>query len=74
MKEENWVWMPHGGHFILGHMCRFRLNTYVGKYIVSTVACEKLNRRWMECEISEKSCEIAAKRIKSEAAQEKFRF
>ena len=37
MKRENWIWMPHAGHFILGSMCRFRLNTYVGKYIVSTV-------------------------------------
>jgi len=37
MKQANWVWMPHVGHFILGHRCRFRLNTYVGGYIVSTV-------------------------------------
>lgn len=37
MKKERWVWMPHAGHFILGHMCRFCLSTYVGKYIVSTV-------------------------------------
>lgn len=37
MKKEKWVWMPHAGHFILGHSCRFRLNTYVGNYIVSTV-------------------------------------
>lgn len=29
--------MPHAGHFILGDLCRFRLNTYVGKYLVSTV-------------------------------------
>ena len=29
--------MAHAGHFILGHRCQFRLNTYVGKYIVSTV-------------------------------------
>lgn len=31
------TWMPHAGHFILGHMCRFRLNTHVNGYIVSTV-------------------------------------
>ena len=37
MKKEEWIWMGHAGHFILGDMCRFRLNTYVGKYIVSTV-------------------------------------
>lgn len=29
--------MPHPGHFICAHNCRFHLNTYVGKYIVSTV-------------------------------------
>jgi len=37
MKKENWVFMPHAGHFIGGNDCRFHLNTYVGKYIVSTV-------------------------------------
>jgi hypothetical protein len=37
MKKQNWVWMPHAGHFICGNHCRFHLNTYVGKYIVSTV-------------------------------------
>ncbi len=37
MKKENWIWMPHAGHFICGHRCRFTLNTYVGKYIVSTI-------------------------------------
>ena len=29
--------MPHAGHFICGDKCQFSLNTYVGKYIVSTV-------------------------------------
>lgn len=37
MKKENWVWMPHAGHFIMGSWCHFRLNTCVGKFIVSTV-------------------------------------
>lgn len=37
MKKQDWVWMPHPGHFICGMDCRFRLNTYVGGYIVSTV-------------------------------------
>lgn len=37
MKKENWIWMPYAGHFILGDECNFRLNTYVGKYIVSTI-------------------------------------
>ncbi len=37
MQRNRWVWMPHPGHFIMGSSCRFRLNTFVGKYIVSTV-------------------------------------
>ena len=37
MKKEKWVWMPHAGHFISANRCQFKLNTYVGKYIVSTV-------------------------------------
>jgi len=37
MKKENWIWMPHAGHLIVGNDCRFVLNTYVGGYIVSTV-------------------------------------
>ncbi len=37
MKKENWVWMPHAAHFICGRSCQFKLATYVGKYIVSTV-------------------------------------
>lgn len=37
MTKEKWIWMPHAGHLIVGNDCRFHLNTYVGKYIVSTV-------------------------------------
>jgi len=37
MNKNKWIWMPHAGHFLLGNKCQFRLNTYVGKYIVSTV-------------------------------------
>lgn len=37
MTQDKWVWMPHPGHFICGDDCRFRLNTYVGSYLVSTV-------------------------------------
>ena len=36
-EPQDWVWMPHAAHFILGHQCRFHLATYVGGYIVSTV-------------------------------------
>ena len=37
MGKDKWFWMPHTGHFILGHRCRFHLNTYVNGYIISTV-------------------------------------
>lgn len=37
MNRADWVFMPHAGHFIGGNFCHFRLNTFVGKYIVSTV-------------------------------------
>lgn len=37
MTKDQWIWMPHPGHFICSFDCRFRLNTCVGKYIVSTV-------------------------------------
>ena len=37
MKKDKWVWMPHAGHLIVGHDCRFHLNTWVGNFIVSTV-------------------------------------
>lgn len=36
-KKENWIWMPHAGHLIVGSMCQFTLSTYIGKYIISTV-------------------------------------
>ena len=35
--KSKWVWMPHPGHFMLGDECKFRMTTYVGKYLVSTV-------------------------------------
>lgn len=35
--EEKIVWMPHHGHFIGGNWCRFKLNTYVNGFIISTV-------------------------------------
>lgn len=38
----------------------------------TAVACEQLGRRWIGIEISEKYCEIAARRIKNEAAQGKM--
>ena len=36
-RPENWIWMPHPGHFICARDCRFHLNTCVGDFIVSTV-------------------------------------
>lgn len=35
--KQDWIWMPHPGHFICCFDCRFVLNTYVNGYIVSTV-------------------------------------
>ena len=49
MKKDRWVWMPHHGHFICGHWCRYKLNTYVGGYIVSTVGELWLERPSREC-------------------------
>ena len=40
----------------------------------TAVACEKLGRHWIGIEISEKYCEIAARRIESEAKQGKLFF
>ena len=37
MKKADWIWMPHPAHFICASRCQFRLATYVGGYIVSTV-------------------------------------
>ena len=60
MKKENWVWMPHAGHLCVSSDCQFHLNTYVGKYIVSTVGeywpdrkCREIhaeiyNKEWFE--------------------------
>jgi len=38
----------------------------------TAIACERLNRRWIGIEISEKYCEIAAKRIEAERSQLKL--
>jgi site-specific DNA-methyltransferase (adenine-specific) len=38
----------------------------------TAVACERLNRKWIGIEISEKYCEIAAKRIEAERKQLKL--
>lgn len=37
MQKSEWTWMPHAGHLIVSNDCRFRLNTCVGEFIVSTV-------------------------------------
>jgi len=38
----------------------------------TAIACERLNKKWIGIEISEKYCEIAAKRIESERQQRKM--
>ena len=47
------------------------LDLFVGSGSIP-IACERLNRRWIGIEISEKYCEIAAKRIELEASQLKL--
>lgn len=37
IPHEQWVWMPHPGHFVGAFDCRFRLNTRIGNYIISTI-------------------------------------
>jgi len=44
------------------------LDPYIGSG-TTAVACERLNRRWIGIEISEKYCEIAAQRITRERQQ-----
>jgi DNA modification methylase len=47
------------------------LDPFMGSGTTSVV-CEKLNRKWIGIEISEKYCEIAAKRIENETKQLKL--
>lgn len=35
--NDDWVWMPHAGHFIGSNYCRFHLATYIHGYLISTV-------------------------------------
>lgn len=37
MDRRGWIWMAHPGHFCRAWDCRFRLNAYVGGFIVSTL-------------------------------------
>jgi len=41
---------------------------YIGSG-TTAIACEKLNRRWLGIEMSEKYCEITAKRVENETKQ-----
>lgn len=47
------------------------LDCYAGSGTIG-VSCNIMNRRWIGIEISEKYCEISAKRIETEASQGKF--
>jgi site-specific DNA-methyltransferase (adenine-specific) len=51
--------------------CDSILDPFLGSG-TTAVACEQLNRRWIGIEISEKYCEIAAKRIERERQQLKL--
>jgi len=50
---NEWIWMPHAGHLIVGRDCRFHLNTCVGGYIVSTVG-----EYWPDRDIRRRSAEL----------------
>lgn len=47
------------------------LDCYAGAGTIG-ISCEQLQRKWIGIEISEKYCEIAARRIEQEARQGKF--
>ena len=47
------------------------LDPFIGSG-TTAIACEKLNRKWIGIEMSEKYCEIAAQRIENEAKQLKL--
>ena len=47
------------------------LDSFLGSG-TTAITCERLNRRWIGIEISEKYCEISAKRIEAEASQLKL--
>ncbi len=60
--------------FIISEMSRKNeivLDPFIGSG-TTAVACEKLGRKWIGIEISEKYCEIAKQRIKAEADQIKL--
>ena len=47
------------------------LDPFIGSG-TTAIACEALGRKWIGIEISEKYCEIAAKRIEAEYKQRKL--
>jgi len=56
---------------ILSKINEIILDPFLGSG-TTAVACERLNRRWIGVEISEKYCEIAVKRIENERKQLKL--
>jgi site-specific DNA-methyltransferase (adenine-specific) len=62
-----WMWLLHKASFSTDTV----LDPFIGSG-TTAVACERLNRRWIGIEISEKYCEIAAKQIEDEARQLKL--
>lgn len=37
IPESEWVWQGHPAHLCVADRCQFRLNTRVGRWVVSTV-------------------------------------
>lgn len=44
IPPQDWVWYGRAAHFVGAYMCRYRLTTLVGEYIVSTVGDMRISR------------------------------
>jgi len=65
------IWCIRYADRALGQDVTTILDPYMGSGTIAD-ACEKLGRQWIGIEISEKYCEIAAKRINTESSQGKL--
>lgn len=37
IPQSDWIWSGFAGHYICAKDCRFRMTTYVGDFLISTV-------------------------------------